>query len=264
MESLIAIISALYQEIKPLSKRLNNLTIHRRQGFSFLQGFIADKRILLVNSGMGRNNSRALMEVLVSNFPISLIISVGYAGALKPFLQAGDIVLADKLYLMQPSHEAECPIEITDKKTTLIYRVDEKLLNLALKALQASQLKYYLGSFLTVDRIIGKPKEKRVLGEKLKPLAVDMETAAIARIAKKKGLPFIALRSISDSLEDNIARTIKFKKLKDNASFLKCFFLLLKHPRESLELIKLKKNCSKASEFLEKIILQMLNSPILI
>lgn len=43
-------------------------------------------------------------------------------------------------------------------------------------------------------------KAKTVLEEE--PVAVDMETAAVARVAAEKGLPFIAFRAVSDGAND--------------------------------------------------------------
>ena len=263
MEPIIAIVAAFDEEIKPLINRLVGLIIHRRHGFSFLQGYIDKKKVLLAISGMGRNKAQAMTETLVNNFPLSLIISTGIAGALKPHLQAGDIVLADRLFLAEPAKEENCMVSEINNNAVFIYKVPKKLIQLSLKTLETSMLRYNIGSFVTVDKVIGQTKAKRILGESLDCLAVEMESAAIATIAKQKGVPFLAVRSISDTLKDNIDKAIRlYENIKNDFGFWKRLLLLLRHPRESLELIKLRKNCSKATISIEKFILQLLNSPI--
>lgn len=264
MEPMIAIVAAFYQEIKPLINRLEGLIIHRRHGFSFLQGYLDKRRVLIAISGMGINNAKSMTEVLANNFPLSLIISTGTAGALQPHLRAGDIVLADRLFLAEIAGEKNCQVSTINSKAVLVCKVQKKLIQLSLKALETSIFRYNLGAFLTVDKVIGGTEAKRALGKSLNCLAVEMESAVIAAIAKEKGLPFFAIRSISDSLEDNIDNAIQlYEKIKDNSSLFKRLLLALRHPRGSLELVKLIKNCSKAIASIETFILQFLKIPLI-
>jgi len=259
MESLIAIVAAFHAEIKPLINRLEGVTIHRRHGFSFLQGYINKKRVLLAISGMGRNNALTMTKTLVNHFPLSLIISTGTSGALQPHLQAGDIIVADRLFLAEPAQEKSSTISMTAHKIRSVYKVQKALIELSLKVLESSTFRYNIGPLITVDNVIGNIEAKRKLGENLNCLAVEMESAAIAQVAKEKRLPFLAIRSISDSLMDNIEKAIQlYDNIKEDTSLFKRFIMMLRYPRESLELMKLRKNCSKAAASLEKFFLQFL------
>src|SRR6185437_10977760 len=46
---------------------------------------------------------------------------------------------------------------------------------------------------------IAQPEEKRVLAERFHAVLVDMEAAAVGRVALDKGIPFYCLKAISDA-----------------------------------------------------------------
>ena len=62
----------------------------------------------------------------------------------------------------------------------------------------------HVGGLCTADRIIRLPDEKRKLGEESAALAVDMETFAVAEVCRRRNLPLIAARIISDAVGDQL------------------------------------------------------------
>jgi adenosylhomocysteine nucleosidase len=261
MKPFIAIAAAFPAEIKPLIKRLEGPITHQLESFSFLQGQIANKRVLLAISGVGRSNSYNMTKVLVKNFPLSLIISTGTAGALQPHLQSGDIVVADQLFISKSDDIRNCNAHDLAKKAVSAYQVEKALIQLSLKTLEATQLRYKIGSIITVDMAITQLSEKCTLGNNLNCLAVEMESAAIAKVAEDEGLPFLAIRSISDSMQHNIDKAIQlYEHLKDKRSIAKRLFYMLKSPQGSLQLLKLRNNSLKAAASLEKFFLHFLSN----
>jgi adenosylhomocysteine nucleosidase len=107
-----------------------------------------------------------------------LVISAGFAGALHPDRRVGDIILADEIADIagnrwaatwpKPLPEGEwCP-------------------------------PLHRGLLLTTDAMVTTPAEKQSLGDKHGALAVDMESAVVARRCNEHGVPFAAVRAISD------------------------------------------------------------------
>jgi adenosylhomocysteine nucleosidase len=261
MKPFIVIAAALPEEIKPLIKRLEGPITHQLEGFNFLQGQIDNKRVLLAISGVGRNNSHIMTKILVKNFPLSLIISTGTAGALQAHLQPGDIVVADQLFISKSDDKKNCKAHDIVKKAVSVCQVEKALIQMSLKALEATQLRYIIGSFITVDMAITHISEKCTLGNNLNCLAVEMESSAIAKIAEDEGLAFLAIRSISDSMQDNIDKAIQlYEHLKDKRSIAKRLFYMLKSPQGSLQLLKLRNNSLKAAASLEKFFLHFLSN----
>lgn len=54
---------------------------------------------------------------------------------------------------------------------------------------------------LTVDHLVADPAEKRRLAERHQAEAVDMESAAVAEVCEAHGVPFRAVRAVSDTVD---------------------------------------------------------------
>lgn len=98
------------------------------------------------------------------------ILSSGIAGAVDPALRVGDVV------------------------------VDGDFAKLLSKMLPDARVGRVIGS----DRVIATIAEKRSIFQQTGALAVDMESHIAARVAARHGLPFAALRVISDSADETL------------------------------------------------------------
>jgi adenosylhomocysteine nucleosidase len=108
------------------------------------------------------------------------IISIGIAGALAPDMAVGDIVVAERVVTAGEAFE-------TDAKWTA---------RLAAKFPRA-----LIGAVLGRGAIADTAEIKALLHESTRAAAVDMESHLAARAAHEAGLPFAALRVISDSAD---------------------------------------------------------------
>lgn len=61
------------------------------------------------------------------------------------------------------------------------------------------------GRLLTTTRIVATPHEKRRLGREHAADSVDMESAAVASACAYAGIPFVAVRAISDTIETTLS-----------------------------------------------------------
>lgn len=61
---------------------------------------------------------------------------------------------------------------------------------------------------LGVDRIIATPAEKKRLGERTGAAAVDMESAAFARACGERGLEWVVVRAVSDSVNEHLPEEV--------------------------------------------------------
>lgn len=105
---------------------------------------------------------------------VDFILSAGFSGALQAGLSVGDLIWASK---------------VVDLSGTS-YPVAESIARLLPNAVS--------GRVLTVPELVGDPERKRLLGQQFQAVAVDMETATIARRCQEQGVSFGCLRVISD------------------------------------------------------------------
>lgn len=122
-------------------------------------------------SGLGRANAARAAEELVARRRLSGLISAGFAGALAPELRVGDLVLDTEVARW--------------------------------KAL-AERRRIVVGRVATVDHVVRTVAERRQLAARTGALAVDMESAAVAEVARRHGLPWAAVRAVTDTAERDL------------------------------------------------------------
>lgn len=125
---------------------------------------------------------------------LKLICSAGFCGGLKPSLDVGHVVLVSRV--------------VTDADMDQAFELDPEVVSLAADALSSTRLPVAQGCMVSVREAVLEPTSKRELGESRDALAVDMESAMLARMAKQRDIAFAGLRSVSDGVEDQLPREV--------------------------------------------------------
>ena len=101
---------------------------------------------------------------------------------------------------------------------------------------------------LATSREVSDASEKQELRTKYGAEVVDMEGAAVAQVAKKHGLEFVAIKSISDDASFDMPPLGRF--IDENGRFATPKFLIYValHPRWWATLGKIKKNNELATK----------------
>ena len=122
-------------------------------------------------AGMGTNRASLAVEAALSLSPASQLISVGWAGACSNHYHVGEIIR---------------PNVVVDVKTGERYFTEEP-----------SEGKRGQEVIVTVAQPASVQQKKR-LGVDYYAAAVDMEAAAVGRLARANELPFYAIKAVSD------------------------------------------------------------------
>lgn len=146
---------------------------------------------LLAVSGIGESAAAAAARRLVLA-GVGGLVSFGMAGGLDPALLCGAVLL---------------PEEIVAGDGTLLAATAGEWRQRLRAALPAACIACG-GKLLTSERPLGDPAAKAAAWRASRALAVDMESAAIARVAQQTALPFIALRVIVDAASDRLPATV--------------------------------------------------------
>ena len=195
----IGIIAAMPEELAYLIQHLENAQEETVLGNSYHTGSIGSVELVLVESGIGKVMSAMSVAILADHFKVDAVINTGSAGALAEGIEVGDVVIADKL--------AYHDVDVTAfgyeygqmAQQPLYFESDKKFVSLIQESLSKLKQKGHLGLISTGDSFIaGEDKIKAIKEHFPQVLAVEMEGAAIAQIARKNGVPFLILRFISD------------------------------------------------------------------
>ncbi len=203
--------------------------------------FITDS-IVLVLSGTGIDNARIASELLIAQGATRLI-SWGCAAALSETLKPGDLVLADTLI---------------DAELTQI-DIHSDWLKFSQKML-SNHLKVHSGSLVESLSIVATGNDKKYLHSQTGAVAVDMESIAIAKVARQHNLPFLAIRAIADPVDMDLPKAISHSLNNEGDIVLsKLLLFILLHPAELPGLIKLGLHFNSAKNTLKSVAKQLVH-----
>jgi adenosylhomocysteine nucleosidase len=171
----LAIVAALQREVKPLVKHWPVAEREHEGGrFKF---FEEGASTVLVCSGIGEQAARRAAEAVIALYKPEIMQSVGFAGALDSALTVGQIF---------------SPARVIDGK-------DGSSVN----------LENGNAILLSFHSVAG-AEQKSTLAKAYGAQAIDMEAAAVAKVAECHGIRFVATKVISDELDLEIPSLERF------------------------------------------------------
>ena len=176
---------------------------------------------LLALSGIGRAAAAAAAQALV-DAGASALMSFGMAGGLDPALKPGSVVIPCELLSSDGARYAAC-------------RSWRERVAAAVSPLCAVTE----GNLLTSTQAIDTPAEKAAALRSTGAAAVDMESAAVAEVAAKHNLPFIAVRVIVDTAADFLPRAVVAASRAGRVQIGRLIGGLILRPREIAALLRL-------------------------
>ena len=151
---------------------------------------------ILAYCGVGKVNAALCAELMIESFSPDLIISAGTAGALDPSLNVFDTIISDSVFY----HDMDEGI-LTEYHPYLemeSFPASSEIIIVAEKARRISAWPMVIGRIVSGDSFI--PAERKaVIREESGAIAVDMESAAIAHVSYANSVPFVAVRTITDT-----------------------------------------------------------------
>ena len=144
----------------------------------------------VARTGVGLEKASRVASRLLREQPFHLVVSTGFACALIP-ARIGDLVAGHAV----TSTRAQASGFI---KAAAVAGADQNWLFLLAKTVIPSDR---IGTFLSVDRIIGHAAEKQHYARLTGAIALDMESGALAMAAADVQVPFLIVRSVSDLVE---------------------------------------------------------------
>lgn len=204
--TLFGIIGAMDEELTLLRELLRGAQARPIGGFTLYTGTLAGHAVLLAKCGIGKVNAAALAQLLVLQ-GVSHVIFTGVAGGLVPGLRVGDLVMSTDAVQHDVDVSAlgyapgEVPGEVSGGG--IAWPADERLRALALSAAAAvPEVQAVAGRVASGDQFIADPAKGRWLREVFGAVCAEMEGAAVAQICHKAGVPFLIIRSLSDSADE--------------------------------------------------------------
>ena len=200
----------MQEEFEEIQNIMKNCDEKRIKEISFITGKIEGQNCVIVQSGIGKVNSARITQMMIDNFDIEYIMNLGAAGALNPMLKIGDIVIGDELVqhdfdITAFGHAKGYITGVGDRVYSDKYLI-EKFEN-AIENLEDRDYEIKTGTIASGDVFCTEIEMKNQIYANFKADCVEMEGAAIAQVSYLNNVPFIVIRSISDTPNGNNAIT---------------------------------------------------------
>lgn len=200
----------MQEEFEEIQNIMKNCDEKRIKEISFITGKIEGQNCVIVQSGIGKVNSARVTQMMIDNFDIEYIMNLGAAGALNPMLKIGDIVIGDELVqhdfdITAFGHAKGYITGVGDRVYSDKYLI-EKFEN-AIENLEDRDYEIKTGTIASGDIFCTEIEMKNQIYANFKADCVEMEGAAIAQVSYLNNIPFIVIRSISDTPNGNNAIT---------------------------------------------------------
>lgn len=208
-----AILSALAEEQQGLIELLRAPRRVARAGREFWSGELHGASVVLALSRIGKVAAATTAVTLIEAFGAQRLVFTGVAGGIGPGVRVGDVVVASEFV----QHDMDASPLFPRYQIPLYGRerfagdvaLGEALLGAARAGLGrlGLQATVHHGLIASGDRFVSAADEARALHAALSdaghpPLAVEMEGAAVAQVCHDYGIPFVAVRTISDRADD--------------------------------------------------------------
>ena len=237
---MIALLGALRQEVSDLRRQMSLVEVLAEPTCHLYRGEYRGRDVLLAQTGVGRQRVEAATKLILGHYPVTTLISLGFAGALVEELEVGDVVICATLH---------CALgRIQGAPRPRSFSSDDGLLRLATEALEGTALRFCIGSGVTVPQPISSPEKKRELGSAFQAHIVDMESYWIAKIASDKQIPFVAIRAVTDTCRDYLPPFEQMMTADGRWQWKEVFSYFLRHPLHLATLLGLSHNARRARE----------------
>ena len=203
---MLLVVAALAEEVKVVLESAGQV---RRIGgaASLFQSRRDGQQFCLLKSGVGPKAAANRLADALRRVRPSLILVVGYAGALKAGLELGDLVAIERSSLLKKLQPEAIAAGDSTCEGSWELPGSRHLARIAASA----GLSIHCSEGLTSHDVIGDPFHKELLHRQFGAGVVDMETAALARVAESEKVPAACVRVITDSANDTFLKPFSFQ-----------------------------------------------------
>jgi adenosylhomocysteine nucleosidase len=234
---MIGIICAMNIEAEKFISVMENASTQTISGIDFVSGKLCEKDAVVAVCGEGKVASAICAQTMILKYSPDYVINVGVAGGLKaqfkPPLKAGDVVIGTSVV----QHDFDVtPLGYLRGQLPSLNKINFKCYIPSYDALKdiCTEMgieNIYKGVIASGDQFINTQEKKDFINQWFGAVACDMEGGAIGQACFVNEVPFIALRTISDSADENAA--FNFEEFAKTSADL-AFEIMIKYIKENL------------------------------
>lgn len=203
----LGLIFAMEEELSAFKKYIEIDKEYNIFDLTFIEGHYANLKLILAKCGVGKVNAARCSQILIDNMQVDALINVGVAGGLTDELSIGSLVVGEKLV----QHDFDITAFNHEKgyipDIGVYMPSDDYLIKKALETSLKYNIPLFKGVIASGDIFCTDPKMADKIHQKFKALCTEMEGASVAQIAYLSHIPFLIIRSISDTPNNHNEKT---------------------------------------------------------
>lgn len=212
----LAILSALAEEQAGLVEQLQGAYCVRHAGRDYWTGELHQQPVVLALSRIGKVAAATTTSALVERFGARALVFTGVAGGVGRGVHVGDVVVGDGYIQHDMDASPLFPRYEVPQTGASVFAADQALTDALVGACERALCDVQHGGRVPVvhrgliasgDQFVNSADAVQHIVQGLRdhghaPLAVEMEGAAVAQVCADYGIPFAAVRTISDRADD--------------------------------------------------------------
>lgn len=227
----VAIIAAMPAELKPLVHRTFERKPTTQRNARKWTAVSGNNQFIAVCAGMGADAARRALAEAESDGPVDRIVSLGFAGALIEGSWIGSAAIASA---------------VIDAKTGERFQLAD------------GNRKLLLVSTTGVADVA----EKRRLHQTYRAVFVDMESAAVMRLAAMRGVPVCCVKAITDGPDLRLPDFSSYLDDDGNLRLLRFLAHVLVRPSYWPSLRELRRTSLRGADSLAAAMIKLMNGPL--
>lgn len=194
----IGILCAADDELAPFLPMMQVEKETKKGLAAFTHGTLEGIGTVAAWCGVCKVNAAIATQILIDTYGCTHVINAGACGGMAREAAILDTVVSERV-----AHHDVDPCILTEYHPymeSIWFKADDGLLQAARAAAEKMPGAVHFGQTVTGEAFIDDGNRASIKGE-LQPLSVDMETAAAAQVCHAFGIPFLAIRTVSDNPE---------------------------------------------------------------
>ncbi|MGD0893705.1 MAG: hypothetical protein ABR923_19455 [Terracidiphilus sp.] len=265
----IAIIAAMAGELKPL---VRNWAHEGSEGVDVWHWKFDEGEWVAACAGAGVEAATRAFAAAEKDGALDMVISVGWAGALSEDLKTGRAYSVSGVIDVRTGErfDAESGRQAENEKQKQVLRLaalaqdDMAHFSPAGRETPAVHERAARHLDLVTSPRVADETEKRRLAAGYEAHLVDMEAAGVARLAQMRGIPFYAIKGISDGFNDKLPDFNRFIRPDGRFDMTGMVLFSILRPWYWPSLVRMGENSRKASQSIREAVLDFLDERVYI
>ena len=171
-------------------------------------------------------------------------VSLGFAGALVP-ASVGDVIIGTSVSFGV--------FDGTWRQVAETISCDEAVNSAVRSVIAQIGMTTRVGSVVSLATIVCHASEKQMIGRATSAVALDMESAALGKVAEAREVPFMVFRIVSDLVDEDLP--LDFNLFLSRSSWVKGIVSLMSRPSSLIGLNRLRRQSRLAADRLSTVCL---------